>query len=360
MKKKQFLLAMIVAGLSAPFWGGFTSTAADTTTLDEVLVEADRSRGNESVIKPLGMVADQINDVGLLGEKDALDTPFNSMTLTHKDLEYFGSPQKGPTDMLTLDPAVRDTSSNLYNDVSIRGFNLNGHNMYLNGIQGMLDQQHSTDVYIDKATVIAGPNLGIVSTPNHENLGGTIIFTSKKATDKPVYDVNFTYNGGESFKEALDLGKRFGTNNRWGIRVMADNVDGETVIDGDHLMQRDFFVNVDQKTSKSKTNVLIGYNYDKQKGAQFTWNFSEYNQPRGSHLPSAPDNDRSYLPDWTNNTYDNWIFTLNHEQILNDHVTAFLNAGYHREDWYGYQYGTPDCKIHPDTIRYILKTILWQ
>ena len=73
--------------------------------------------------------------------------------------------------MLTLNPAVRDASSNLYNDVSIRGFNLNGHNMYLNGIQGMLDQQHAADIYIDKATVIADPNLGIVGTPNRENLG---------------------------------------------------------------------------------------------------------------------------------------------------------------------------------------------
>ena len=82
--------------------------------------------------------------------------------------------------MLTLNPAVRDASSNLYNDVSIRGFNLNGHNMYLNGIQGMLDQQHAADIYIDKATVIAGPNLGIVGTPNRENLGGTILFTSKR------------------------------------------------------------------------------------------------------------------------------------------------------------------------------------
>ena len=152
-----------------------------------VVVEADRYRqnGNESVIKPLGVVADQVQNVGLLGEKDALETPFNSMTLTRKDLDYFGSPEKGPTDMLTLNPAVRDASSNLYNDVSIRGFNLNGHNMYLNGIQGMLDQQHAADIYIDKATVIAGPNLGIVGTPNRENLGGTILFTSKKAQAEP-------------------------------------------------------------------------------------------------------------------------------------------------------------------------------
>lgn len=354
MKKGKILAAlaaiMMVSGANVPIM-------AEVSQLDEVVVEADRYRqnGNESVIKPLGVVADQVQNVGLLGEKDALETPFNSMTLTRKDLDYFGSPEKGPTDMLTLNPAVRDASSNLYNDVSIRGFNLNGHNMYLNGIQGMLDQQHAADIYIDKATVIAGPNLGIVGTPNRENLGGTILFTSKKAQAEPNLDLTLAYQGGKSFKEAVDFGTRLGHNQRWGIRVMADNIQGETAIDGDKLTQRDFFVNIDQKTKKSKTNLLIGYNYADQKGAQFTWNFNEYNQPKGSRLPKAPDNGRSYLPEWTNNEYDNWIATLNHEQILSDHTTAFFNAGYHREDWYGYQYGTPrlqnangDYTVHPE------------
>lgn len=202
MKKGKILAAlaaiMMVSGANVPIM-------AEVSQLDEVVVEADRYRqnGNESVIKPLGVVADQVQNVGLLGEKDALETPFNSMTLTRKDLDYFGSPEKGPTDMLTLNPAVRDASSNLYNDVSIRGFNLNGHNMYLNGIQGMLDQQHAADIYIDKATVIAGPNLGIVGTPNRENLGGTILFTSKKAQAEPNLDLTLAYQAGNHLKKLL-------------------------------------------------------------------------------------------------------------------------------------------------------------
>ena len=136
MKKGKILAALAVITMVS---GANVPVMAEVSQLDEVVVEADRYRqnGNESVIKPLGVVADQVQNVGLLGEKDALETPFNSMTLTRKDLDYFGSPEKGPTDMLTLNPAVRDASSNLYNDVSVRGFNLNGHNMYLNGIQAV-------------------------------------------------------------------------------------------------------------------------------------------------------------------------------------------------------------------------------
>lgn len=128
--------------------------------------------------------------------------------------------------------------------------------MYLNGIQGMLDQQHAADIYIDKATVIAGPNLGIVGTPNRENLGGTILFTSKKAQAEPNLDLTLAYQGGKSFKEAVDFGTRLGHNQRWGVRVMADNIQGETAIDGDKLTQRDFFVNIDQKTKRARQICL--------------------------------------------------------------------------------------------------------
>lgn len=89
-----------------------------------------------SVVKPLGVVADQEQSAGLLGSKDALDTPFTSMTTTRQSLDYFGTPAKGPTDMLSLNPSVRDSSSSLYNDISIRGFKINGHGMYLMVFQG--------------------------------------------------------------------------------------------------------------------------------------------------------------------------------------------------------------------------------
>lgn len=32
---------------------------------------------------------------------------------------------------------------------------------------------------------------------------------------------------------------------------------------------------------------------------------------------------------------------FNHEQKLSEHVTGFVNAGYHKENWYGYIDGSP-------------------
>lgn len=297
-----------------------------------LLTEVDST----SVVKPLGVVADQEQSAGLLGAKDALDTPFTSMTTTRQSLDYFGTPAKGPTDMLSLNPSVRDSSSSLYNDISIRGFKINGHGMYLNGIPGMLDQQHAADVYIDKATVISGPNIGIVGTPNRESAAGTVEFTSKRAQVKPNTDITLAYLGGSSMKEVVDIGRRF-HNNRYGIRIMADNIHGNTAIKGENIKGHDFFVNVDQKTANSKTNLLVGYNYINQHASPYTFGFDN----SLTALPSAPDANRTYKTSYSYNQFDNWIVTLNHEQKLNNHMTAFFNGGYHREDWFGYIDGSP-------------------
>lgn len=346
MKHFKLLTAIVLAGLSAPLVGTCNVSAEDS--LSEVVVNADKDhvRGNEDVIKPLGIVADEVQNEGLLGKQDAMSTPFSSMTLTRKSTDYFASPATSLSDVVSLNPAVRNSSSAMYNDISIRGFRINGHQFYVNGVPGLLDQQHSTDIFVDKITVIAGPNLGIEGTPISQSVGGTVDIQTKKAQDKGNTDINFTYRGGESFQEALDFGKRFGDNNRWGVRIMASNIDGDTVVDGENLKQRDVFVNIDQKTTNSKSNLFVGYDYVDQHGALSSFSFAD----GVTSLPKAPKASGYYKPDWSYQEYDSWVAAFNHEQKLNEHVTAFFNAGYHREDWYGYIDSSP--KVLDDTGRF--------
>lgn len=291
----------------------------------------------QAELQPLGSLAYQTQNVGLLGNKDALDTPFTSMSVSRKSIDTFASPMNGVMDALALNPSVRPVGGGIANEVSIRGFKVSDHSLYVNGIPGLLDQQKLTDVYIENANVISGPNIGVAATTSNQAVSGTIDFQSKRAQAKPNTDLKLTYRGGSSFQQMVDVGKRFGDKQRWGVRIMADNIDGETAVKGEKLTQRDVFVNIDQKTTNSKTNILAGYNYNKQSGMiSYGVSFSD----KLSHLPDAVDGSRIYAPDWAMNEYDNWIVAFNHEQKLNEHATAFVNAGYHREDWYGYLDGS--------------------
>lgn len=332
MKKEMY--KMLAAALMLTISGGVVGSAADTV-LDTVYVYGDR---DQAELQPLGSLAYQTQNVGLLGNKDALDTPFTSMSVSRKSIDTFASPMNGVMDALALNPSVRPVGAGIANEVSIRGFKVSDHSLYVNGIPGLLDQQKLTDVYIENANVISGPNIGVAATSANQAVSGTIDFQSKRAQSTPNTDLKLTYRGGSSFQQMVDVGKRFGDKQRWGVRVMADNIDGETAVKGEKLTQRDVFVNIDQKTTNSKTNILAGYNYNKQQG------MVSYGVGFDSSLTSLPkplDGSKTYGTDWTFNEYDNWILGINHEQKLNEHMTAFMNAGYHREDWYGYLDGDP-------------------
>lgn len=56
----------------------------------------------------------------------------------------------------------------------------------------------------------------------------------------------------------------------------------------------------------------------------------------GNALPSAPDGKINTNPSWRRDKNTNLVMTLNHEQKINDHLKAFLNAGHFKQDWYYY------------------------
>lgn len=339
VKKHNLLTASILMALVASGHYSFVEAANQDAVfnLGEHVVRGQVA--NENVVnQPLGTLGNQVQNVGILGKQDALETPFTAMTISNAALQNFGSPDRGQTDMISLSPSVRDTASSLYNDMSIRGFQILGHSMFLNNVPGMLDQQRSADVYVDTATVIAGPSLGIAGTQTqYDSAAGTINYTSKKAGNTPEVAVGVHYNGGRNIKEVVDLGKRFGDNNRYGIRVMADYIHGKTRIEREKIKSHDIFVNLDQKTSHNKTNLLVGYNYVNQNASPDTFDVVE----GLATLPKAPKAGISYKPEYAYNRYDNWITTFNHEQKFNQHMTGFINAGYHRLDWKGFIDGTP-------------------
>ena len=73
----------------------------------------------------------------------------------------------------------------------------------------------------------------------------------------------------------------------------------------------------------------MGYDYTRQRGDGNTLRIP--NAIRS--LPKAPDGSVNFSPDWAEDTYNDWTFILNHEQKLNEHAKAFLNAGYHKENY---------------------------
>lgn len=314
-------------------FGGVVS-AADYN-LDTIYVEGERDR-DEAGTLPGGFLK-ETSATGLLGEKNVMENPFTVTTVGQKAIKHFTSPFNGISDALAFDPSVRVDRGGTYTDISIRGMYQSGHNYYVNGIPGLLGQEKIPFNWVDSVSITSGPNLGANGTPLKEAAGGIVNLQSKRADGRPNTDLLLSYNGGSSFSESVDVGRRFGDDNRYGIRVNAENLQGETTIKNDKVTQRDLFVNLDQHTSSSNTNLLIGYNYVDHHGGPGNFSFGD----KVTELPSVPDASKLYKPGWAYNEYENYIVALNHEQKLSEHVSAYINAGYHKEDWYGYLDGVP-------------------
>ena len=328
--KKALVMSVLCAIASVGFVMSASAEEAMQGNLDEVVVEGSRD------VLPGGM-AKEVTPVGIVGTQNIMSAPMTVTNLSNKTLTTFASPNTGLSDALSLDPSVRADRGGTYTDISIRGIYQSGHSYYVNGIPGLLCQENIPYYWADSVSVISGPNLGVNATAFSDAAAGVVNITSKAATSEGNSDLKITYRGGSSMQEAIDVGRRFGEKDQYGVRITASNISGDTAIDGENLSQQAFSINLDQKSDKSKSNLLIAYDHTEHKGGPGAFSFNS----AVTSLPSAPDSSKVYKPDWSYNEYDNWIAALNHEQKLGEHISAYLNAGYHREDWYGYIDGNP-------------------
>lgn len=299
----------------------------DTLTrhyLSETLVEAQKN------IMPGGF-AKNTSSLGMLGEKQIMDTPFAMMDLTNKTIETFGGPNQPLQSVLANNPAVRIQGTTLHNDFSIRGIKGNGTSSYLNGIPGLMTQFAAPTFMVEDIQFISGPNSGITGIPSTyetSSAGGIVNFVSKKAGEQPLTRYRQTFSGNGSLGEYLDISRRFGKDNAWGVRINTEILNGETSISNQNINAQGIFVNIDHHDAKSNSNLLLGYRHlDIKGGARWFSLKSDAIGKAITKVPGAPDASRDYGFDGLEKESEGFIMAFNHEQKMNDIWKWFFNAG---------------------------------
>ena len=264
--KKALVMSVLCAVASVGFVMSASAEDVAHGNLDEVVVE-----GSADVL-PGGMAKEAVT-IGMIGKQDIMSAPMTVSEISNKTIEKFATPNGGISDALSLDPSVRADRGGTYTDISIRGIYQSGHSYYVNGIPGLLCQENIPYYWADSVSIISGPSLGLNATPLSEAAAGTVNIQSKAASAEGNANLKVAYRGGSSMQEAIDVGRRFGENDRYGIRITASNINGDTAIDGENLEQQAFSINLDQKTDKSKSNLLIVYDHTDHKGGPGAFSF---------------------------------------------------------------------------------------
>lgn len=231
--------------------------------------------------------------VGLFGNLDFMETPFNSTAYTADMMRNLQA--RSVADVVQSDPAVRVARGfgNFQELYVVRGFPIYSDDMSYNGLYGLLPRQYVAAEFLERVEVFRGANSFLNgAAPTGSGVGGSFNLVPKRAPDQALNRVTLGYENGSQSYAAGDIARRFGDGERFGIRANAVRRDGETSVD-------------DQERELSMLSLGVDYRGERARfSADFGWQDHRIDAPRPSVTPSgaiprAPDSSSNFAQPWT-------------------------------------------------------------
>ena len=327
------LAAALLFTLGAPAaWAQATAsgTEPDGKTLSTVTVNAsaDASAQGLSPAYPGGQVA-RGGRAGILGTKDAMDTPFSITSYTNELIQDRHARSVG--DVLQNDPTVRVARGfgNFQEAFFIRGFILDSDDTAYNGLYSLLPRQYIATELFERVEVLRGASAFLNgASPNGGGLGGSINLLPKRAPNEPLNRVTFGVASGGQTQVAADIARRFGPDGNTGIRVNAAARNGGTAVDHEDVQLGLLAVGLDWRSRDVRLSGDIGWQDHKLKNTRT-------NVTLGSAVttvPSVPDNQTNFAQPWSYSNERDVFGTLRGEWDLSPSTTAWAAAGARRGD----------------------------
>lgn len=262
--------------------------------------------------------------LGVLGNQDIMDMPFSMSSYTEKLIRDQQAETVG--DVLLNDASVRQASgyANQAQVFVIRGLQLNGDDISFNGLYGILPRQIMSTDALERVEVFKGPNAFINGvTPGGSGIGGGVNLQPKRADDVPLRRFSTDISSDGRVGEHLDIGQRFGEDNRFGARVNISQREGDTAIDDENQRSKLFAVGLDYRGDALRLSGDFIYQKQRVNGGRN----SVFLGTGVTHIPDAPSSDTNYAPSWNATDIEDTLGMLRGEYDLNDTWTAYLAAG---------------------------------
>lgn len=175
---------------------------------------------------------EQGGSAGVLGDKPAEDLPFsirsyNAALIANQQPQTLGQ-------VLENDPTIRTTTGfgiagELFN---IRGFALAGDDIGYDGLYGIMPRQLVAPELYDEVQVLNGSSAFLNgAAPGGSGIGGSVNLIPKRATGKDITRATLGYTSSEHVGGSFDIGRRFGANGEWGVRINGAARAGDVSID---------------------------------------------------------------------------------------------------------------------------------
>lgn len=170
--------------------------------------------------------------LGMLGNADVMDAPFSITSYTARTIEQ--QQARSVADLLQAnDPSVRVVGGrgDLVDSYTIRGFSVQNADVAFNGLYGLLPFWRVPIEFAERVEVLKGPNALLGGISPGGSVGGTINLVPKRADDQPLTHVSVDWTQRSQLGTHLDIGRRFGENNAFGVRFNGVYRNGDTAVD---------------------------------------------------------------------------------------------------------------------------------
>ena len=259
---------------------------------------------------------------GLLGSRDFMETPFSMTTYTSEAVKNQQARTLG--DLIASDPSVRATNpaGGRYEQFTIRGFSLFNSDVAYNGLYGILPTYTIDMEMAERVDVLKGPSQLINGISPRGSVGGGINVVAKRATDQPVTELTTRYASNNQVGGAIDVGRRFGEDNVFGIRFNGVKQSGDTEWDHQSVDREMAVLGLDFRGERLRLSTDIGHTQRDTDAPQ-----ERVQIGTNAKVPNANDVRHNYAEPWSKARTEDTFGAVNGEYDVSDSVMVYGGVG---------------------------------
>lgn len=295
--------------------------------LPPVLVEGQRPSGAGAL--PPEYAGGQVargSRLGMLGNRDFMDTPFSTSSFTAMKIEDQQASTLG--EVASNDSSVRVTghAGGILDAFFIRGFPINEGNageVSFDGVFGVASTYRVLTDYAERVEVIKGPTALLNGMAPNSAIGGTINIVPKRAGETDLTRLTFDFAEESQLGTKVDVSRRYGQNREFGIRANGSYHGGDTQLD---KQSRESFVGAlaaDYRNERFRSTLDLINQDEKINAPSRPLFMANTSLP----VPSAPDSHRNIMQSWEWSEITDQSGLWRAELDVTPAVTLFTNVG---------------------------------
>lgn len=290
---------------------------------------AAMTAGARQAVQPVPYTGGQVARgarLGLLGNRDYIDTPFSTTSYTDQTIRNMQAISAAEV-LSTTDPSVRAAigSTNRYDALTIRGFRVDNNQFMLNGLHGLVPNFRTNPAPAERIELLKGPAAFLNGMSPSGTIGGSVNIVTKRAGDDPLTRVTLGYISDSRLTTLVDIARRYGEQKEWGVRFNGGFENGKTTIDHQSVRDGVGSLGVDYRTDRFRWSADLIYQDDFMRSAA-----RGYTPLKGFQVPAAPDPRINIGQPFDYSKAQNVTGLTRAELDLSDAVTVFGAVGANR------------------------------